>query len=168
MAIDRDACAERCRNLLDHLDGLCDGRWPLPKRELTPDRLPKQMLPHLYMLDVLPDGDFRFRLFGSHLVATYGREMTGRFLRETKTGEDVAFAHGIYSSAVTGRAPVITRTTATGDLGTIVYDRVICPLADEAGAVLWLLGTAKVISKLPMTKTLIDALPGDVGGTGRR
>ncbi len=116
------------------------------------------------MLDVQADGDFRYRLFGSSLVQTYGREMTGRLLRETKTGEDMAFTYGVYRSAVTGRVPVITRTTVTGELGTVVYDRVICPLADEEGAVRWLLGTAKVITPLPMTRTMLDALPGDDGG----
>lgn len=54
----------------------------LPQRRLLdPVALPPALLPHLFVIDVLPGGaGFRMRLMGTHQVGAYGRDFTGRRL----------------------------------------------------------------------------------------
>ncbi len=61
----------------------------LPGREdISPAEIPR-LLPHISLLDVLPDdGGFRYRLAGSRLREVFEREVTGTHIRaEDATGE---------------------------------------------------------------------------------
>lgn len=50
---------------------------PMPeKRDLDPTDIPA-LLPHIILWDVLPEGGFRCRLAGTHIVEVHGRELKG-------------------------------------------------------------------------------------------
>ena len=53
-----------------------------PRSAIRPDEIVKQ-LPSVALLDVVGDPPrFRFRLFGTQLVAAYGQDLTGKFVDE--------------------------------------------------------------------------------------
>ena len=55
------------------------------RRDIDPLEVPTALLPHLSLLDVEGgSGRLRYRLVGTHIVAQYGSDPTGRFLEETK------------------------------------------------------------------------------------
>ena len=125
----------------------------VPKSAIAADRFPPHLLPHLALLEVLEDGGFRYRLFGTARCDVYGADLTGRLLSEVETGEPNDYTHQLFRSIVAGSTPVITRTT--WQAGTqVAYDRVIIPLADADGAVGWLLTTVQKLEGPPRRTVL--------------
>src|SRR3546814_10732406 len=61
----------------------------------------KPALGHIVLIDVLDDGwDGRFRLYGTKIAETYGRDMTGRLVSEIDGGNYVSqFFRALYRSA---------------------------------------------------------------------
>ena len=54
------------------------GRSAPRRRDVDPTDIPRHLLPHLFMLDVIDHGaDFRYRLVGTEIVAGVGRDATG-------------------------------------------------------------------------------------------
>src|SRR5271156_5540211 len=63
----------------------CDGPKLPARRGIDPIDL-KPHLPNLLLVDVTRDPmRFRYRLFGTGLVALYNREMTGKYVDEIKS-----------------------------------------------------------------------------------
>jgi hypothetical protein len=58
-----------------------DTRQAPPRSDFSVDDL-RPWLGHLMVLDVLPDGDFRYRLYGTALVSMFGFDLTGRLVSE--------------------------------------------------------------------------------------
>ena len=133
------AQSETCRRLLAHCHAQICGNWPMPKEILDPVLIPRDLLPWLCIMDVEPDGEFRFRLFGTGLVSGYGRELTGKRLRDTVTGEPIERVHEIFSTAVARRTPLVTLTSFGTPGGPISYERAIIPLSSRTGIISWLL-----------------------------
>ena len=51
------------------------------RRDMDPTGIPRSLLPHLFMLDVIDHGaDFRYRLLGTAIVAGTGRDATGALI----------------------------------------------------------------------------------------
>ncbi|HYC01801.1 MAG TPA: hypothetical protein VED40_00820 [Azospirillaceae bacterium] len=132
--------------LLDRLRQL-HGGFPVPKSAFRPEDLSPSLLPRLCLLEALPDGEFRFRLFAAALAAAYGEDLTGRLLRHAVTGEPTDAVHRIYRETVASGQPRVTRTRVRTSSLPMTYDRVICPLADEAGAVRWVLVLLVVVER---------------------
>lgn len=144
LTLTEDEATDACRRLLAHVRSLSpDG--PPRKDQVHPYELPPDLMPNLCLLDVLPGGRFRFRLFGTALVDAYGGDLTGRMLSEIETGESLDHAHMVCREVVETRRPVLTRVSFEASLGPMVFDRVVVPLVDAAGEVRWLMGLIKII-----------------------
>jgi len=121
----------------------CAGR-PLPlKSEIDPLEL-KSHLGSLGMIECLPGlEDFRFRLIGSHIVQAYGRDSTGRTVRELYAESDpeyLDFLLQLYRGVVSRKA--IAR--ASGSLRPVgreyrQFDLLLLPLDGGDGTVGWML-----------------------------
>jgi hypothetical protein len=113
--------------------------------QIAPSRsaiLPEEIvahLPHVALVDVIGDPlRFRFRLFGSALVAAYGQDLTGKFLDEIDFG-----AWSI--SEIAARATKVVRDckmhvgrmrfTKKGDNRRIEYERILLPLSNDGSTV---------------------------------
>jgi hypothetical protein len=68
----------RLRTLYSFWDDRRMAGGPMPRAALDPVALPPALLGHLIVLDVLSGGaDFRYRLVGTAIVETIGRDFTG-------------------------------------------------------------------------------------------
>jgi hypothetical protein len=118
------------------------GARPMPARaDIRPAEM-RAHLPNLVLLDVVDKAaDFYIRLFGSHLVETYGIELTGRRVSmlqpETAAAKWLKLARACVADAV----PVFGRTRiATDDRFHLVYDALLLPLSADGAAVTQVLG----------------------------
>jgi hypothetical protein len=118
----------------------CDGSQLPARRAIEPIDL-KRHLPNLLLVDV---GDaprrFRYRLFGTALVALYKREMTGRYVDEIQSDTLRAAAVKAYSDVIARRAPVFSTLVFVIDDYRIKYDRVLLPLAADGRTITMVMG----------------------------
>lgn len=128
-----DVQAPVLRPVLDYWMEKCRER-PLPRRsDIDPLEL-KPYLRHLFLIDVLPDAEFRYRLVGSEITERYGRNSTGKTVREVYAGvPEVAHWLTTMLLAVVGAArPVLAAgpLTAVGKAH-ILSEALHLPLADN-------------------------------------
>lgn len=86
------------------------------RRDLDPAEL-RDILPSLFMLDVLPgeqgrDRRYRFRLVGTGVCELTGRDMTGRDMDESSYGASYGFVRKLFDAVVERRAPVLFHGSA--------------------------------------------------------
>ena len=60
-----------------------------PQSEMTPEKLPQAMLPHLAIVSV-EKGEFRHLMIGSLVTRAWGEDLTGHTIDEISYGEEVA------------------------------------------------------------------------------
>jgi len=133
------------RPVLDYWEGKCVGRKLPRRRDIDPLEL-KAYLSHLFLIDVLPDAEFRYRLVGGEITDRYGRNSAGRTVREIYAALPlIAEWLTDMMSAVTQRArPVL----ASGPLTAIGKEHLVSeslhlPLADEAGSITQIFGATR-------------------------
>lgn len=91
--------------------------------------------------DVLADGDFRYRMFGSALVGALGYDMTGRLVSDLAPPAYAALVGEQYRQVVARRRPLLHEVRHRATDGTILsYFRLTAPLTLGDGRVdqLWM------------------------------
>lgn len=88
----------------------------MPRRaDIDPFELPRVYMPYLWIVEVLPDtNDFRFRLLGTAITERFGRDSTGKTVRELYASADPETHSSMldaYQAVVTHRRPVLERGT---------------------------------------------------------
>ena len=111
-----------------------------PRAAIVPEEMPRRLLPHVAILDVIappPGFRFRFRLFGTALVRAYGEDLTGRFADKADLGQAGAAIHAQLTELVRDCRPVTARAhfVKDSDGRYIEYERVALPLSDDGHAV---------------------------------
>lgn len=93
---------------------------------------------HIGIAEVLPDGAFRYRLFGSALVAAIGYDATGWQTSELKPPAYAEIVTAQYREVVAARRPLLHEIRS--DAGPIRYLRLTAPLTLGEGGVdqLWM------------------------------
>jgi Virulence factor BrkB/PAS domain len=112
------------------------------KRDLDPTEIPPRLLPHLQLIDVVGDGArFRYRLIGTSLVDTYGKDYTGSYVDELVSGDRLTFIDQTYRTVCQLKAPVFShnhyRTIRDTDL---IANRMYLPLTNDGIEVHYILG----------------------------
>jgi hypothetical protein len=113
-----------------------------------------EWLGDLVLIDVLPDGDFRYRLYGSNFVVKFGKEMTGHSISELAPAQQAVIREE-YDRARRERAPTARLYTADFEVGTLVtrhegaehatWERLVLPLASDGETVdMLLIGAYKI------------------------
>jgi len=111
-----------------------DGRLP-GRRDIDPIEL-RFILGDLILLEVLHDPlRFRYRLVGSNLTRSLGREMTGRMLDEHPEPTFRRLAAEVYAEVATTAAPLSTRRDAVIDDRLRRYETMVLPLAADGATV---------------------------------
>ena len=130
---------DRLHRFLDYWRGKCsDGVLP-HRRDIDPTEI-APLLATIFLVDVAAD-DFRFRLVGQDIVTRYG-SLKGRGLRELMSGDELERTMREHRLCVDTRLPVYSENTmqsaGTGDWQ--LYQRLLAPLAGDAGGVTALAG----------------------------
>lgn len=73
--------SERLVKIVDYWQDATGARSMPSRRDIDPLAMPKHLLPHLELIDVIaaPERRFRWRLIGTHVTAAVGQDCTGRF-----------------------------------------------------------------------------------------
>lgn len=112
------------------------GSVPL-RLDIEPTDL-KPVLPNLMLLDRLLQGRrarYRFRLAGTAVVDSAGRELTGKFLDEVLPGTYSDFVHGLNDLAIEQRLPVYSSSLYhdEGNVTNALTYRLVMPLNHAGG-----------------------------------
>lgn len=129
------------RALLDWWTSRRRARRALPSRaDLDPIDL-KAILPHLFLADVEPGPEFRYRVLGSFIIHTGGGpDATGRLLAEDTLGPDWRRIHGLYAETMRRRAPILTHERIASRSGDMAIEVLHTPLARDGDTVDMILG----------------------------
>lgn len=134
----------RLLGLLSYWQSKHDGA-KLPGRASIDPLEMSEWLGNLILIDVTPDGDYRYRLYGSEFVVEFGREMTGHSISELPQEQQVLI-HAEYEYASRTLKPAVRVYTAEFDAGTMfgrtdgstkraTWERLILPLASDGSSV---------------------------------
>ena len=118
------------------------GRTMPLKRDLDPVDIPARLLPHLQIIDVVDGGRrFRYRLIGTSLVESYGKDYTGTHADELVSGERRRFIHSVYQTVCTIKAPVFSHNCYHTVRHTDLFaNRIYMPLSHQGYEVGFILG----------------------------
>ncbi|MBI1245275.1 MAG: PAS domain-containing protein [Alphaproteobacteria bacterium] len=124
----------RLRRFFDYWDAKRAGR-PMPARANIDPLEFSWALGDVSLIDVLPEGDFRWRLDGSNSAAFFGTEMQGRRLSEYPHPQFIEPMRAILMRPVeTGEPVFITRVYAK-DARRWNYDSLLLPLGEDGAHV---------------------------------
>lgn len=122
-----------------------EGRMPLRKMFDILDH--RSIVANLFVTDVLPTGEFQFRILGEEVIRIIGRNRTGETVPHSNKGE---YGHEIYAY-YRGVAESRSCRKCTGTLkfsigGARRFESIDCPLADDSGdAVCTIIGVMDVM-----------------------
>lgn len=101
------------QRLLAYWQSKCapDGGFPA-RTDIDPLDL-RELLPFIYLIDVLPGDRFRIRLLGEEHVAVYGTGVVGRVIDDIFKPDAAAEFNRLYTAVVRRREPIINRGQVT-------------------------------------------------------
>lgn len=101
--------SEQLKALAAYWQEKCAGRFAPRRADIDPLDLRAHM-PYLFLVDVLPDHEFRYRLMGTALVEGTGRDITGKLLSELHGGtpEVMNRLKSRFDQVIATRQPVYT------------------------------------------------------------
>ena len=117
-----------------------------PLKLIAPEEL-RFILGWLMIMEPLDGGtDFRYRLYGSSIAATTGRDLTGHKVSESFP-LFAAWTSAVYRTTMARRLPVLTSHAPRRFVLVDRWERLILPFAGAAGAVERLLVGAVIIGR---------------------
>lgn len=124
------------RFLIDYWQRL-RGSDPMPPAGAVSPFDLRPALGHIVLIDVLDEGwDGRFRLYGTKVAETYGRDMTGRLVSDIDGGNYVSvFFRALYRSAWLRRAAFFTHHFPPAHVAVESWQRLALPLCGDDGSV---------------------------------
>jgi hypothetical protein len=94
----------------------------------------RSIVASLFVTDVLPTGEFQFRIFGEDVIRIIGRNRTGETVRHADKGEYGHELYEYYRTVVAGRVCRKCNGTLKFAIGGARrFESIDCPLADERG-----------------------------------
>jgi hypothetical protein len=131
-----DTDHEVMRFLIEYWNRL-RGDAPMPQASaVTPFDL-KPALGHIVLIDVLDEGwNGRFRVYGTKVAETYGRDMTGRLLSDIDGGNYASiFFRALYRAAWLQQKPYYSQHFPPPHVAVESWQRLAMPLAGPDGQV---------------------------------
>lgn len=130
------------REIFTWWDGKVRELGCLPGRQHFEPSEFRRYLPHVFLVDVLPGPEFRYRLHGGYIVELWGSNFTGKCVGEETYGRHWPAIHDVYVHVVTRRLPTATRQRVRHLNGFDVEVEVVhLPLARDGRTVDMVLGT---------------------------
>jgi hypothetical protein len=107
------------------------------------------LLPNIHVSEWHENPDrVRYRVAGTEIVASIGREISGRWLTDFHTDpSDLAETMTLYRQGIARRAPVIGRTLGSMQrLGVASFEWILCPLSEDDRVVTHFIGLEDYVS----------------------
>lgn len=141
--------------LLRYWQSKCRGDTLPGRTDLDPLEM-RGLLPHVYLIDVLPSsvpGDapdrwrFRVRLLGEKHVEVYGPGMVGKVIDDVFPPEVAAEFNRLYAAVVRRRAPVVNRGRVSWlrNKEFLEYEGMHAPLASDGRTIDCIFGTGAFV-----------------------
>jgi hypothetical protein len=144
-----DCTSEKARRLYEYWDSIRAGRQMPSRLDIDATEIWK-LLPNIHLSDWFTNPDrIRYRLAGTELVASIGREISNRWLAEFHTDPaDLQETLSLYRKVIAAGAPIFGSTDATNlRVGVDRFEWVLCPLADNGTDVTHFIGLEDYISQ---------------------
>lgn len=115
------------------------------RADIDPLELGSHLLPHVFLIDVLPTAEsgppqFRFRLTGTRVDEIHGQPLTGRSTRDIRTPEIAQAAERQCRQVVQSGAPGCDHVVLLArDESFWHFERLILPLSDDGHTISMLL-----------------------------
>ncbi|HEY7687566.1 MAG TPA: PAS domain-containing protein [Dongiaceae bacterium] len=101
----------------------------------------KMIIPNLFLTEVLPDGDFVFRLFGETVIQLVGRNRKGELVQKGEVGEYGHALYEYYHSVVAGRVcRLCLGSLAFAGRDLRKFESIDCPLTGDGGKITFIVG----------------------------
>lgn len=118
-------------DLLDYWYALRGGSSMPAYKSLDPLEIPRPVLPHVFLNDVVAPNQFRVRLQGTESVRQSGIDLTGRLIHEIEGAEETQQR---FEAAMRTKLPYYCRAPlAWSHLDYKTYEAIVLPLADIDG-----------------------------------
>jgi len=124
----------RLRRLHGYWDAKRAGRAMPSRDDLDPVEIP-WALGDVALIDVLPDGEFRWRLDGTRLVDFFGCDLTGLRLAEHPSGVHIPTMRRTLETPVRTREPFHQFRPYSKDAYRWNYESLLLPLSRDGGRV---------------------------------
>jgi hypothetical protein len=132
------------RQLHDWWIGANGGRVPL-KRQFDITEHPS-IAANIFLTDLTPDGEFRFKLLGEHVISMIGANRTGMRVRN---GTEADFGHALdeyYWSILRERqCKLCLGTMAFADKDYWRFESLDCPLSSDGERIDYIIGVMDII-----------------------
>lgn len=117
------------------------GARAMPAREDIDPLDLRQLLPNLYLLDVLGPSRYRYRLIGTMIAARLKSDATGRDVDESLFGENAPAIVAMYDHVANHKTPVVNNARLFWtEVNWLNYTSVILPLSKDGANVNMILG----------------------------
>ena len=129
------------RALFEHWQNLRNENGVMVRSTLVPENIPK-LLPYLFIMGVEKNPTrFQYRLIGSHIEASTGDYMTGKYLDEYRKGQALRHLTDLFSVPADLHVPARSSSTLEGESNTrAIFHRIILPMSNDGFKVDQLLG----------------------------
>ena len=121
------------RRLFDYWSGKKAGRDLPSRRDIDPVEIGPEILPHILLTDVLPDGRLRYRLAGTAVEAVTGESLSGRFIDDLLRPPYRDYILSLYAEVIEKRHALYTESLYPflGSQPERLTKRLMMPLVSE-------------------------------------
>jgi hypothetical protein len=145
----RDECtSEKVQRLHDYWQMVRGARGMPARRDIDATQI-WSLLPNIHVSEWHENPErVRYRVAGTEIVASIGREISGRWLTDFHTDpNDVAETMTLYRQVAARRAPIIGRTLGSMQrLGVDSFEWILCPLSEDDGSITHFIGLEDYVS----------------------
>jgi hypothetical protein len=133
------------RPIVEYWEQKRQGRSAPLRKDIDPLEL-KEYLAQIFLVDALAEGEFRFRLLGNEIIERYGRNSTGKTVRETyKDMPEIArWCTRMFQAVIEQGRPVLARGTLHAvrkDFFT--FETISLPLSRDGARIDMIFGAAR-------------------------
>jgi hypothetical protein len=121
--------------LYTYWEGARGGKEMPDRRDIDPVDMPRFVLPHLALTDILEDMRLRVRLVGTEITRQHKRDTTGKFTHEYLQGEYLDYVTSLYTQLHRSRAPLFSESIFHHATSNLLTSRLILPLTHGGTAV---------------------------------
>jgi hypothetical protein len=98
------------------------------RRDIDPVDMPRFVLPHLVLTEILEDMRMRVRLIGTEVTRQHRRDNTGKFTHEYLQGEYLDYVTALYTQLHRSRRPLFSESIFHHATSNLLTSRLILPL----------------------------------------
>ena len=123
------------------------GQRPPDKRAIDATRIPRAIIPNLFLYELTAENRFKCRLAGSAIREAFGREPTGHFLDELVDPASTSDRTALFRATLDRQLPVVYGgRIAEGEKRWISFKRLLLPVNDDRGSSRFVFGMVMFVS----------------------